>query len=136
RLARARNLLDLAEPLIVERGGMEAQDELLPVLRFTRHRFDMMGAEHRAWRYTDFYESPQTKRIVQRPRQVQHALMTFGQMRERHKGYFADLAGLFDELPRPDAEITRVPNGDLWEMVRDAINDLAEFTTTLEPVRY
>ena len=131
RLAKARNYLDLLEQLVLERSEVETQDQLLPTLQFTRAHLASLSEEQHGWCYTYFYESPDTKRIVQTPNAVHRALTSFGEMCERHRSYFGDLAALLTTLPRPKASVTRVPNGDLWEMVRFALNDLIDFSDSL-----
>src|SRR5579871_3569873 len=118
RLLRARNYLDLLEQLVLERGSAQEQDDLLPALQYTGAQLNSLSEEHRGWCYTDFYESPDTKRIVQTPNAVRRAAASFGTMRERHHAYLSDLEALLDDLPRPPADITRVPHGDLWNMVQ------------------
>ena len=131
RLAKARNYLNLLEQLVLERSEIEAQDQLLPTLQFTRARLTDLSAEQHNWCYADFYELPATKRIVQSPNAVHHALTSFGAMCEQHRDTFGDLASLLTSLPRPKTAVTRVPNGDLWEMVRFALNDLIDFSNDL-----
>ncbi|MBI1259641.1 MAG: hypothetical protein GC204_19405 [Chloroflexi bacterium] len=131
RLAKARNYLDLLEQLVLERSEIVTQDRLLPTLQFTRVHLTDLSAEQRNWCYRYFYESPVTKRIVQTPNAVQNALTSFGAMCEQHRNTFGDLASLLTSLPRPKAAVTRVPNGDLWEMVRFALNDLIDFSDNL-----
>lgn len=131
RLAKARNYLDLLEQLVLERSETETQDQLVPTLQFTRAHLKNLSEEQRGWRYAYFYESPDTKRVVQTSNAVQRALSSFGDMFERHRHYFSDLAALLYNLPRPAPYITHVPNGDLWEMVRFALNDLVDFSNDL-----
>src|SRR4051812_22465600 len=102
RLARARTYLDLLEQLVQERADDDAQEQLLPALQFTHSRFNLLSEEHRGWCYSDFYESAETKRMVQSQRAVERALSSFEQMREQHRSDFADLAALLDDLPPPD----------------------------------
>jgi hypothetical protein len=131
RLAKARNYLDLLEQLVLERSEIETQDQLLPTLEFTRAHLTGLSDEQHDWCYRYFYESPNTKRIVQTPNAVRRALTSFGEMSERHRSYFGDLASLLSSLPRPKTSVTRVPNGDLWEMVGFALNDLIDFSDNL-----
>ncbi len=131
RLARARNYLDLLEQLVIERGGADAQ-VVLPTLQYTRTHLDSLSEEHRGWCYAYFYESLDSKRMVQSPRAVRRALANFQQMRERQERYFLNLARLLYDLPRPASSITRVPNGDLWEMMQRSLRDLIDFTTPVE----
>jgi hypothetical protein len=132
RLARARNYLDLLEQLMVERGSPEMQRRLLPTLQSTRAHLDSLSEEHRGWCYTYFYESPESKRIVHSPSAVRRALSNFRQMRERQEASFHDVAALLYDLPRPAAYVTRVPNGDLWEMMLRALRDLVRFNSVAE----
>ncbi len=131
RLAKAHNYLDLLEQLVLERGEVETQDQLLPTLQFTRAHLISLSDEQRLWRNSYFYESPDSKRVVQSSNAIQRALTSFGAMFERHRHYFSDLAALVSNLPRPAPYVTHVPNGDLWEMVRFAFNDLVDFSNDL-----
>lgn len=124
RLTRARNYLDLLEQLLVERGSPEVQRRLLPTLQYTAVHLDSVSDEHRDWCYTYFYESPDSKRIVHSPSAVRRALSNFQQMRERQEQAFRDAADQLRRLPRPAPYITRVPNGDLWEMMQHSLRDL------------
>ncbi len=134
RLLRARNYLDLLEQLVIERGSAREQDELLPALQYTGAHLNSLSEEHRGWCYAYFYDSPDTKRIVQTPGALRRAVSSFGHMYERHHAYFYDLEALLDDLPRPPVQVTRVPNGDLWEMVQIALHDLVDFNDQLSPV--
>jgi hypothetical protein len=131
RLAKARNYLDLLEQLVLERGGLAAQNQLLPTLQLTRVRLTELSDEQYRWCYTYFYESPDTKRIVQNPNAVRKALHSFGAMCERHRHDFGNLVALLQSLPRPTPDVTHVPNGDLWEMVGYALHDLVDFSNDL-----
>jgi hypothetical protein len=132
RLARARNYLDLLEQLMVERGTDDMRRRFLPTLRFTRLNLESLSEEHRDWCYTYFYESPESKRMVHAPSAVRRALSNFRLMRERQAAPFHDAAALLYELPRPAPHVTRVPNGDLWEMLQRALRDLVRFNSVAE----
>jgi hypothetical protein len=130
RLARARTYLDLLEKLIYERSG-ESEEQILSALEFTRVHLNSLNEEHREWRYTFFYDSPETRRMVQSPREIRRAVTTFSQMQERHKVYFDDLVLLLEQLPRPETDMTSIPAGDLWELMQYAVNDLVDFSGNL-----
>ncbi|MCC6802211.1 MAG: hypothetical protein IT319_04935 [Anaerolineae bacterium] len=132
RLARARNYLDLLEQLVLERGGDELSHRFLPTLRFTRMNLASLSEEHRDWCYTYFYETPDSKRMVHAPSAVRRALSNFRLMRERQAHAFHDVAALLVKLPRPAPSITRVPNGDLWDMLQRALRDLVDFASDEE----
>jgi hypothetical protein len=130
RLTKARNYLDLLGQLVLERGG-QTEQQLLSTLEFTQTQFDQLSDEHRGWRHAYFYESTDSKRVVQKPRAVQTALAQFGEMHDRHRAYLDQVLVLFYRLPRPDTCITSVPNGDLWELMQLALGELVDFSNDL-----
>ena len=126
RLARAHTYFDLLERLLLERSDVD-WDELRLVLASARAHLDSLKEAHRGWRYTYFYESADTKRMVQTPPAVRRAFAALAAM---HAGYEHDLHVLYnalDALPRPENHVTRVPQGDLWEMTQVALHDLLDF---------
>ncbi len=130
RLARARSYLDLLEQMLV--GSAADDTDVFLTLQNMRVYLDDLSEEHRLWCYREFYESPQSKRVVQTARAVRRALASFGQMRERHRLDLGELAAQLDGLPRPAPDVTHVPTGDLWDMVLLALADLADFSPSLE----
>ncbi len=125
RLSKARTYLDLLEQLVVERGSNE--EILLAALQFTRAHLNGLKEEYRGWRYTYFYEAADTKRMVQTQSAVRRAISAFARMRTRHENYLNELFDALDTIPRPLAEMTTVPTGDLWEMLRFSLYDLLDF---------
>jgi hypothetical protein len=130
RLARARTYLDLLEPMLL--GGGADENEAFFTLQNVRAYLDSLGEEQREWCYTYFYQSPTNKRIVHSPRAITRALVSFEQMRARHHANLSYLTTRLDELPRPAADLTRVPTGDLWDRALAALLDLADFSPELE----
>ena len=78
-----------------------------------------------------FTSSSDSKRIVQKPRAVQTALTHFGHMCNQQRAALDRVLTLFYDLPRPDTYITRVPAGDLWELMQFALNQLVDFSNDL-----
>ena len=132
RLAKARTYLDLLENRVVQRGAGETQAQLLPTLQVARTRLNQLSEAHRGWCYTYFYESPETKRMVQSSQAVDRALSSFDNMRAQQSSSFDDLAERLYALPRPAPMITRIPSGDLWEMTQLALHDLVDLDTSLK----
>ncbi len=128
RLTRARSYLDLLEPLARARGASPAA---LDLLDHTRVLLESVHDEHRAWRYTYFYDSHENKRVVQSPTAIRRALISFSQMRAAQENELNDLVGAFINLPRPEPVITGVPNTDLWELLYAAVYELVTFTGDL-----
>ncbi len=128
RLTKVRNYLDLLGQLVLERGGAP---QLLSILEFTQTQLDQLSGEHRRWLHAYFYESADSKRIVQKPRAVQAALTHFGHLCDQQRAALDEVLTLFYDVPRPDAYITTVPNGDLWELMQLALNQLVDFSNDL-----
>jgi hypothetical protein len=131
RLAKARTYLDLLENMVVQRGAGEMQAQLLPTLQVARTRLNQLSEAHRGWCYTYFYESPETKRMVQSSQAVDRALSSFDHMRAQQSNSFDDLAERLYALPRPASTITRIPSGDLWEMTQLALSELVALGTSI-----
>ncbi|MEP7291386.1 MAG: hypothetical protein ABI835_06360 [Chloroflexota bacterium] len=132
RLVKARNYLGLLEHVVLTRSAEETRTRLLPTLQITRDRLNQLSEAHRGWCYAYFYESAESKRMVQNAQAVRRALNSFGHMRAQNGGSFDDLAATLYELPRPAPAVTRLPNGDLWEMVQVALYDLINLDASLE----
>lgn len=139
RLNRARAALELVGRLLDERvGGLladdapdsedkRAADQLFAVLQYSNERMKLMNSEHRDWRYRYYYESPDSKRIVTEDAAIRQAISRFSRMRTHHERALKELSILIDAVPRPLPDVTSVPLGDLWEMLREAIQNLLAF---------
>lgn len=130
RLGRACSYFDLLAQLVLERDA----DENAPVqalLLETHERLTRLADDHRAWCYGYFYESAETKRMVQSAADVSRALTSFADMHYWHRRDFSALVALFEAHPRPRADFTRVTQGDLWELMRRALHDLLDFSNML-----
>lgn len=130
RLGRARSFFDLLEQLVLERGAVD-QTPVKSALQASREVFARIAEDHRAWCYNFFYESPETKRMVQSQAAIDRALSHFSDMNHWHQRDFNELAALFRDQSRPDPDVTRVPQGDLWEMMQHAFKDLLDFSNML-----
>ncbi|GIL14406.1 MAG: hypothetical protein BroJett038_31260 [Chloroflexota bacterium] len=130
RLSQAQTLLNLLEQLLLMQDDA-SQEHALAVLNYAREQIEAMTEEHRQWRYTYYYDSAETKRMVQDDRAVNQALSRFRRMRAHQERRLNDLYTLIFDVPRPDPNLTRVPNGDLWMMARYAIHDLVTFDSFL-----
>lgn len=126
RLSCAQTYLDLLEQLLM----IQAADDIfqtLETLQQVRQELVNLTEEHRDWRHHFYYDSLETRRMVQDDRAVNKALARFNRMRSQHEQRVYDLYMTLDQSPRPNAQITRVPNGDLWVMAQYALNDLIVF---------
>jgi hypothetical protein len=126
RLGQAQTYLDLLEQLVLMQNG-ERQAHTLAALRYARNCVEAMTEAHRQWRQRYYYESDESKRMVQEGRQVNQALARFAQMRTQQVHSLHELYATVNNIPRPDPKITRVPNGDLWLLTQSAINNLIGF---------
>jgi hypothetical protein len=126
RLAQAQTYLDLLEQLVLMQNG-DRQAHTLVALRYARECVEAMTEAHRQWRQRYYYDSDETKRMVQADRQINQALARFAQMRTQQDHYLRELYATLNNIPRPDPKITRVPNGDLWLLTQSAINNLVGF---------
>jgi ribosomal 50S subunit-associated protein YjgA (DUF615 family) len=126
RLSQARTYLNLLEQLVMVQDDTDTL-RTLTALRYAVEQVEMMEQEARRWRHKYYYESPQTKRMVQTDDAVQHALAHFGRMRAQHEARLHDLEAMLAHMQRPDPALTRVPTGDLWNLARYAIDDLSGF---------
>lgn len=126
RLSQAQTLLDLLEQLLMVQDDNRAF-EIIETLQQARHELVMLTEEHRNWRHHFYYDSLETRRMVQDNRAVNKALARFSRMRSQHERRVYEVYNALAQLPRPDARMTRVPNGDLWVMVQYALNDLIVF---------
>ncbi|MBK8025323.1 MAG: hypothetical protein IPK19_29025 [Chloroflexi bacterium] len=127
RLAQAYSYVELLEHLLVERAATPPQDSLLIQLGESRLFLNDLRGEFRTWRYTFFYQTPDSRRMVSTKSDVEMALDHFRDMRTRHLELLIQFSEFFQELPRPRAEITNVPTGDLWDKVISALMGLIDF---------
>jgi len=130
RLVQAQTFLDLLEQLILV-NSVERQNYMLELLQYAREEVAGIVEEHRLWRHRFYYDSVESQRMVQNDRAVNQALSRFNRMRSQHESRLNDLNSLFHKTPRPDPDLTRVPNGDLWTMAQYAIGDLLGFNDYL-----
>jgi hypothetical protein len=126
RLSQALTLVDLLEQMLRSCDN-EHQPNVLAFLDHARAVVDSLVEELRVWRYHYYYESPETKRMVQTERAINQALARFNRLRAQQGPYLADLYTTLYDLPRPDPSLTHVPKGDLWIMTLYAIYDLLSF---------
>ena len=126
RLSQAQTYLDLLEQLLMVQDD-DRSFETIEALQQARHELVILTEEHRNWRHHFYYDSLETRRMVQENRAVNKALARFSRMRSQHERRLYELYNLLAQLPRPDARMTRVPNGDLWVMTQYALNDLIIF---------
>jgi hypothetical protein len=126
RLTQAENLLSLLEQLILTHNG-DRQRYALDVLAYVREQLRTIHEEHRHWRYSSYYESAESKRMVHDDQAVQQALSRFSRMRAQQGRRLSEIYALLYDTPRPDPSITRVPNGDLWTMTQFALDKLVTF---------
>lgn len=125
RLKQTRTYLGLLEQLMLMQHG---DGNSLGLLRSALDQVDVLLEEHRTWRHNYYYESADTKRMVQSHGAINQALANFSRMRARHEHELQKLNGLLVRLQRPDPALTRVPNGDLWSMAEFAVRDLSSFS--------
>ncbi len=126
RLAQVTTYLNLLEQMIGTQPIAD-QERTLAALRYALDQVEGMMDEHRTWRYTYYYESLETRRMVQSINAINRALGRFTRMRIQHDRRLDDLYNLFQHVKPPDPTITRVPNGDLWTMTQFAMNNLNSF---------
>ncbi len=126
RLTQVVTYLNLLEQLVLIQDE-DDQLRTLAALQYALEQVQTLAQEHRAWRYKYYYESSDTKRMVQTSSAVHQALARFSRMRMQHEPQLNNLRALLDHVQRPDPRVTRVPTGDLWVMTEFAINDLRGF---------
>jgi len=126
RLSQAQTYLDLLEQLLMIQTG-DHNVEVFDVLQQARQELIVLTEEHRDWRHRFYYDSLETRRMVHDSRAVNKALARFSRMRSQHERRLYEVYNVLTQLPRPDARMTRVPNGDLWVMTQYALNDLIIF---------
>lgn len=133
RLSQAQTLLNLLEQVLLMQRDAR-QEHTLAALAYVREQIDIMTEEHRRWRHQFYYESLDTRRMVQDSRAIDHALSRFSRMRTAQERQLQDIYSLVYDLPRPDPGVTAVPNGDLWTMTQYALQDLLTFDHFLSEV--
>ncbi|NDJ61043.1 MAG: hypothetical protein GYB67_07950 [Chloroflexi bacterium] len=131
RLSRARTTIDLVERLVAERGAPR-ESPLRATLTYLHTQLTHFQQAHRHWRYTFFYESPASKRVVQSDAAVRAAFSQFQHLHADQQATLAQMWASFSDLPRPDTRLTRVSTGDLWPLVHSAVSDLIEFDAYVE----
>jgi hypothetical protein len=125
RLGKLKNYLDLLDQLLRARG---LDVGTLPDgLRTVQDYIATLTEEQRRWRYAYYYESGESKRMVQQDREILRALAYFNLMRAHHQQGLLELAVYLETLPRPEGDVTRIAGGDLWAMMEGAVADLCEF---------
>lgn len=138
RLSQAQKYVLLLEQLYAQvyESGDRQESTLfaLEAFNYILQQMDAVSQEHRIWRYTYYYQSSDNKRMVQTPRSVGKALAKFDRMLASHQAHLSEMQGILYDVPRPNAEFTRVPSGDLWEMALYAVDDLASFADSLHAV--
>lgn len=132
RLSQAQKcVLLLGQTIYDQWRHDENQPHVVVALTYILEQVEVYQQDHRSWRYTYYYQPGDSKRMVQSAREVGKALAQFDRMFNRHQTQFIELQGILYELPRPESELTHVPNGDLWDMTIYAIDDLIGFTDFL-----
>lgn len=135
RLAQATTCLNLLEQLVLQDSLCPAHT--LATLRHALEEIEAMTAEHRDWRRRYYYQSADTRRMVQDTDAVYQALARFSRMRARHDRRLASLRALLDQLPPPRPQVTQVAAGsDLWAMTQSALSDLGRFDDFLRERAY
>jgi hypothetical protein len=126
RLSRARNYVALLERLVIARN-VEEQPQLMAALGYIREQLAAIYDEHRDWRYTYFYDSPESKRMVHQEHDVGHAMTEFARMRVNHERNLHGLCTALADYPAPERYVTALPHGDMWQMMLGALEDLLNF---------
>ncbi len=98
---------------------MHAADDtdVFLTLQNMRVYLDDLSEEHPPLCYREFYESPQSKRVVRLRAPFVAHWRAFGHMRERHHLDLGELAAQLDGPAAPRAGRNPLPTGDLWDMV-------------------
>jgi hypothetical protein len=136
RLTHARNCVSLLADLLAVRDETTSTAysyALQIALERLNATLTSCYEDHRAWRYRYFYESVEEKRMKQADADVFRALSQFSRIRLRQFPLVHDALSTLLDLPRPQRELTRIPQGDLWDMTAQALLDFAELDTALSP---
>jgi hypothetical protein len=136
RLANARTILGLLESLLTSKlavdgrddGGSSAAAEWTALLRDAADALDQLHEAHRTWRYDYFYESPETRRVVRDRAAVAKAVVYFEHLIRACESRLEMVSGMLRVLPRPDPRWTTVPQGDLWSLFENAVDELRSFS--------
>jgi hypothetical protein len=124
RLAHAQTCVALLDEILTLYDPYEPALELM---RYMRDQLAVLTEEHRSWRYECYYVSPQSKRMVQEERAVSRAVARFNRMRSDHEPRLYALYDLLESTPPPNTTFTRIPNGNLWQKLADAVHELMSF---------
>lgn len=125
KLALTRNRLALLLQTADMRGGLPARSRaLLSALQTT---LDRCYADHSGWRYSVFYEDPQTQRAVQTDEAAISAGQAFARTLRPHLQTCARLAENLLQAPRPALDASSAAGEDLWNLLLDALTALCEF---------
>jgi hypothetical protein len=136
RLARARQCASLLTELLAIRGlnnGGQPPPNFMRIFATINETLDQCYDDHRAWRYRYFYDSVDEKRMTQNDADIFKAMAQFSRLRLRQMRPIQQTLSALAELPRPPRDLTRIPQGDLWEMTTQALVDFAELDTALSP---
>jgi hypothetical protein len=125
RLTLAYNTLALLEGHLRQ---LNADSSACETLRWAAEQINTAEQEHRQWRHTYYYESPESKRMVQDERGVAQALSIFHRLRQRHTEQFGQVSDALGTLDRPPPPQTLSSSGeDLWARAEQAFGDLQRF---------
>lgn len=131
RLELAMTYLGLLEQLFLMHRPPD-EHRTLATLRYIREQVSVLRDEHRTWRHQYYYENRETRRMIEDEMAIQRALSRFNRMRNQHEQRLHDLLGLLVLIPRPDPGLTQVPNGDLWNMTKYALDHLTDFSSFVQ----
>lgn len=126
RLSQLATYLSLLEQLVLTRN-QDGPAQIIALLHFMQDQVDALVEEHRQWRHRYYYESLDTRRMVQSDNAVHQALARFSRMRGQHEQRLTEMNHLLQQIQRPDPSLTRISTGDLWELAGFALNDLNGF---------
>jgi hypothetical protein len=128
RLASARTVLGLDDDY------PSAEAEWTALLRDAADALDQLHEAHRTWRYDYFYESPDTRRVVQDRAAVAKATVYFEHLLRAYESRLEMVSRMLRILPRPDPRWTTVPQGDLWSLFENAVDDLRSFNREISAI--
>jgi hypothetical protein len=134
RLAQVQTCFGLLEQLLV---SVEIYyPETLLGVRYTIAEVAALTDDHRSWRNQFYYDSSNTGRMVQSEREIIRALSQFHHLRAHHIQHLQNLRGIFDEVVRPESEVTSIAKGDdLWEKAMIALDELTAFQSDVEELQ-
>lgn len=131
RLTKALNSVELLTQLLRTRADAQLEP-YMGLLGDAHITLAALANEHRDWRYRYFYDSGSDKRMVQDDRAVIRALSGFSRMHTQHQRVLNGIWEALDGLARPATYLTAVATGDLWDIMRRALADLASFDRYLQ----